>query len=170
MVARLSAALCFVALAAMPVAAQVADDKDPNVIIYLGHSPAMRAAIDKARDTFPEALEAAFQGGARLSDGFSVKVAIPAGDQTENIWVDSVSQTGDGFVGRFANEPRHLAGKSLGSAVAFDASTVIDWALPTASGKFWGHYTTRVILQNMAPEKARRVRQHLSLRPAPRNW
>lgn len=164
----LLATLCLSLTDARVVQAQ--DSTDDNFVIYEGHSTAMREAIDKARGTLTEALETASTGSTAFLDGFTVKVAIPAEQGTENIWVGDLRREGNAFSGRFANQPRYLPGKQIGSDVDFDQSVIIDWALPTANGKFWGHYTTRVILQNMAPEQARRIRSVLALRPAPRDW
>lgn len=153
-----------------PLHAQAQNGTVDTALLYDGHSAKMREAIDKARGSLNEAIEAASQGQFRLAEGFAMKVAIRADAGIENIWVDSLERDETGFIGRFASEPKFLPDKRLGSAVTFGEGAVIDWALPTSNGKFWGHYTTRVILQNMAPEDGRRIRSRLALRPAPRSW
>ena len=170
MLRSLFVALVLAALAGAGCAQSI-DSKDDNFIIYNGHSADMRKAIDKARRTLAAAMEAASLGNTgRFSPELILKVAIPAGDGVENIWVDSIARDSDALVGRFANEPRYLPGKRLGDTVNFSLDAVIDWSLPKSDGKLFGHYTTRIILQNIAPEEARRIRSRLSLRPAPRNW
>lgn len=170
MTLRAALLLALIALPALWLDAAPGGAESGSLIILDDHTPDMRKAIEKARDTLPKALEAASRGGTELSEGLSLKVTFAASNGNEHIWVNRIARDGDGFIGLLANEPRYMPGKRHGSAVEFKPDAIIDWALPTDQGKFFGHYTTRVLIQNIAPEERGRIRSILNLRPAPRGW
>jgi uncharacterized protein YegJ (DUF2314 family) len=170
MIARIclaaAAALSLTAAAAAPAVAQ--DPDREGFVDYSADNAAMNAAIAEARRTLP-----AFW--TRLSanepdGGEMLKVALPASNGgREHIWVEAVSVRADGYTGRLYNHPRRLPGMVRGSPVRFQYDQISDWTY-VRHDRMWGNYTLRVMLDDLPPEDARRMRASLSdtpLEPAP---
>lgn len=140
-----------------------------SIVAYEGHSAAMTAAIAAARKTLPNAIEAATRRGD-ISPALSLKVTFQVSTGREHIWVDSIRRTADGFAGILANEPRYLAGKRMGSSVDFSRDSIIDWSLTGADGRWFGQYTTRVMLPDLPPDEVRRIEARLAASTEPGSW
>lgn len=154
-----------VALPALPVAA------DSNIHTFAdGHPPAMKRAITKAQKSLPALLAKTLDGSGRMSSSATLKVAIPANGGIENIWVHSVRKGSAGYTARLANVPRFIKGKGIGDSVRFKEPQIIDWALQASDGRYFGHFTTRVIVKQMTGEQARSVRAILTRSPLPKGF
>ena len=145
---------------------------DP-VVEFDPDDPEMNAAIVEAHKTLPRFLRNVFSQGIAASEA-SLKVAIPYGnnDNAEVIWVASLTQrSADTYQGRLANNPVHLAGMSLGDAVQFSSDQIRDWSYTDpGSGMLFGHYTTRVVIQQIDAAQRREVEKILAKPPVPSNW
>ena len=108
------------------------------------------AATQQARANLP-IFWTAFDAAPSKED-FVVKVGMPTrGGGVEHIWIDVAGRDGDKISGTLANEPDDLPGLKLGSRVTVKTSQVSDWAYPK-NGKFYGHFTTRVMMSQMEPD------------------
>lgn len=109
--------------------------------------PRMLAAMEQARDRWPEFV-AAFAKRTD-EDVFLVKVAFTEGDETEHMWVvpDRVSPAGG--AGELTNEPRALTDVRMGDTVAFTADRISDWGYATAEqdGEPRGMFTQKIIAE-----------------------
>ncbi|MBS0265279.1 MAG: DUF2314 domain-containing protein, partial [Planctomycetes bacterium] len=117
---------------------QVSDD-DPDMI----------AAVQKARDSWPQFLSA-FE--ARAGQNFSVKAPITRDGNTEFIWLDVTAVEGERIYGKLGNEPANLGALKLGSKVSTPIADLNDWGYVDTEGNMQGLYTVAVVM-NAAKKK-----------------
>ena len=128
-------------------------DHDP-IIQVENDDKAMNNAKAEAQRTLPTFLAYLEKPSATVTDlGFK----FPLGG-AEHIWVSDVRRDGDTLVGKLANMPA-MAGHSLGEEVKVPLKDVSDWAA-RVNGKMQGHYTTRVLLDELAPDEAAVIKQN----------
>src|SRR5436309_12013927 len=72
------------------------------------NDPVLRQAMDKGRSSLEQFLAKA-RNPAADTDGYAVKVGIPAGRNTEYFWVNDFTAAGDTFTGKINNEPRYTS-------------------------------------------------------------
>jgi uncharacterized protein YegJ (DUF2314 family) len=125
----------------------------------------MDAAIAEAKASFP--VFWAKYDAAKPGEGeFLVKAGMT--DRyggKEFIWMDVISHTPDKVVGRLANKPEYLdASLHQGSQVEVSVADLSDWAYEK-DGKFYGQYTTRVLLGRMTPDQRAEAMQTLTSAP-----
>ncbi|MGI9472512.1 MAG: DUF2314 domain-containing protein [Rubripirellula sp.] len=112
------------------------------VIQISDDDPRMIAAVQEARDRWPEFLSAFEQ---KAGENFGVKVPISAGGNTEFIWSE-VGAVEQGIIyGRLANEPMNLGDLKLGSQVRARIEDLNDWAYIDAQGESHGLFTVQVL-------------------------
>lgn len=163
----LALALILAALAApLPAQAQA----QTETIRIPEDDPVMAAAIETAQASLPLVFAAVLDAEGRAHPAFTLKVAFPVETGEEVIWVSDVVRTPLGFSAALANDPRHLAGLSMGDTVTFQAPMIADWGLRADDGKLYGHYTTRALLATLPGEEAERIRALLSEAPLPAGW
>ena len=130
----------------------------------------MAQAIVEARATLDTILARVPVANGTYPDALTLKVAVPVnadGIENENIWVRGVQpKGGDAFTAVYANHPRDIKGAQIGDALRFDHAQIIDWAVPS-DGKFYGHYTTRVLLPQLSEDDAAYMRNILHATPMP---
>lgn len=151
-----------------PVSAATGDD----VVLYSGGDDRMIAAQDAAQKHFSRFLDHVLNDLGQARADAAVKVAIPLeGDAgTEVIWVTPFAIRDGLFIGALANDPHFLTGLFAGDVIAFDGNQVRDWSFYGPDGKMYGSYTTRVILADLTPNHAARIRALLSPDPLPSDW
>ena len=123
--------------------------QDPT-IGFDSDDPEMAAAIEEAKRTFRQFLEA-FQSPRSGQSAFLVKVAFVAGQDVEHIWIaDLEIRTGE-FRGVIANEPT-LRGFRFMQSVDFAPNQITDW-MYIEDGMLVGGYSTRLIRKRMSQEE-----------------
>lgn len=157
------AALAF----ATPASAQKADP--PSLELFAAGDVTMNAAIAEAQRTLPAFLVYVLSADG-VAQGGSLKVAFqtfPVNQGDEVIWVTAFRRLPDGsFTGRLNNQPFHLGDWQFGDTVAFPASAIRDWSLPSSQGSY-GNYSTRVIAAQPGNEH---MFQGLATDPLPAAW
>lgn len=105
--------------------AELMEDAPVPVIQIDDDDPRMIAAVQQARDSFPEFVSAFEE---RAGENFSVKAPVTAGDNTEFIWISVEAVENDVIYGRLANEPIDLGSLKIDSQVRVAAEDLNDWA------------------------------------------
>jgi uncharacterized protein YegJ (DUF2314 family) len=114
-----------------------------KVIYVADDDPRMNAAMEKARssvNTFITAL----RSPKSSQSGFSVKMAITDGKNTEHMWLSSVNYDGKSFHGAIDNEPDAVKTVKIGQQMSVEALKISDWMF-VENGKLVGGYTIRVL-------------------------
>lgn len=131
----------------------VAQSRD-DVEMVQNDDAAMNAAIAEARRTLPTFLARFANPQARDSD-FSVKYLLAG---YEHIWMSDLVFDGDSFSGTLSNvpiNPDYTEGQRITGAV----SDITDWTW--RNGDYTeGHYTTRVLLNQIDPVQAAALRKY----------
>jgi uncharacterized protein YegJ (DUF2314 family) len=116
----------------------------------------MNAAIAEAQKTLPQFLKFMESNGeGRDTAGFK----FPLGGW-EHIWVKDVRREGDFLVGRLSNVPAQ-DGFQIDDEVRVALKDVSDWTWRDKNNVAQGHYTTKVLLDQMPVEQASEIRQAL---------
>ncbi|CUH76477.1 Uncharacterized conserved protein YegJ, DUF2314 family [Tropicibacter naphthalenivorans] len=133
---------------------------------------AMAKAFGQARATLNDALGAMEKRHGRFSPSFALKVAlpVPAPERIEMIWVDTIRRDGKGFVAQLAGHPAHMPDKRIRDLVRFSHSQIADWAVQAVDGRYYGYYTTRVLLNGAKGPLAEEIRALLVPNPLPPEW
>lgn len=108
-----------------------------------------------------------------FSPSLAFKVALPVNNpdvQAEMIWVDQIRRKGQIFEARLAGYPHHMPGMRMGDTVEFFLDQIADWAVQAVDGRYYGYYTTRVLIQSMEPQRAAKYRATLVENPIPPQW
>ncbi|MBI1360890.1 MAG: DUF2314 domain-containing protein [Alphaproteobacteria bacterium] len=98
---------------------------------------------------------------------FRLKVSLPRRDGQPGdaqVWVEAVAKEGGAYSGQLAAETAELPGVERGETVDFTEAQIIDWSFVSAE-RLYGHYTTRVLLPRMPPERADAMRSMLAENP-----
>ncbi len=126
-----------------------------------------------ARATLPNAIGAMEKRNGWFSPSLAFKVALPVDNpdvQVEMVWVDKIRRHGDVFKARLASHPSHMATKRMGHTVEFFHDQIADWAVQAVDGRYYGYYTTRVLIKSMEPDRAAKYRAMLVENPLPPEW
>jgi len=126
-----------------------------------------------ARATLPTALGATEKRYGWFSPSLALKVALPVENpdvQAEMIWVDRIRRNGTMFEARLAGYPHHMPAMRMGDTVDFFYDQIADWAVQAVDGRFYGYYTTRVLIKSMDPERAAKYQATLVDNPLPPGW
>ena len=126
--------------------------EDKTIAVSSGDAR-MNAAMATARSTagtFITALQSPKSGQA----GFSVKMPVTDGKNTEYMWLSDVSYDGKTFHGKINNQPETVKTVKLGQSTAVEPSGIADWMI-IDNGVLVGGYTLRVLRDAMsASERA----------------
>ena len=144
-----------------------------RVIKVVTYDHALAEAFRGARQTLATAIAATEKRNGRFSPSLALRAALPVSDpdvKVELIWVDTIRRKGKGFTGRLASHPQHMPGKRIGSSVDFAHSQIADWAVQAEDGRYYGYFTTRVMLKYLDAEKAAEVEAILVPRIVPQVW
>ena len=148
----------FVAMA-IAAAALISGCGEPkDELIHPKDQQAVDAATQEARTNLP-AFWAAFDAAASKQD-FVMKVGLQTrAGGIEHIWMNVERRDGDKVSGNLANDPVDIEGVKFGSKVTVTGKQITDWAYPK-NGKFYGHFTTRILMPQM-PQAEREQTQAL---------
>lgn len=163
----------FILALALSIAATLPARAQDEVIPFANDDPAMSAAIQTAQSHLSEVLTATINEFGIGHPALSLKVAFPveADDMdTEVIWLSDISLAQEGMAGTLANEPVNMPGLHFGDEVRFAQDMIYDWGLVGPDGKILGHYTTRVLLEDLPEEQAAPIRAQLADDPLPEAW
>lgn len=119
----------------------------------------MAAAIAKARAGLPDFWRALANPPAG-TEGYSLKVAIHDGDQTEHFWTSDVEQKDTKIFATIANEPEMVGNVQEGQRIEVPEADISDW-MSRRNGKIVGNETMRVLLDYMSQEEAAQYRAML---------
>ena len=114
------------------------------VVNISSEDPRMKGAVEEARLRWPEFVQA-FREPDPGQEGFSVKLPVTDGKNTEYIWVQVDSIEGEVISGDLANEPVDLRFMRLGSRVRGSVADLNDWAY-IENGDMVGGFTSRVLM------------------------
>jgi uncharacterized protein YegJ (DUF2314 family) len=127
-----------------------AHDEDKNFTHVQGDDAAMNAAIEKAKQTSGEFLEAVRHPKPSYS-GFSVKKPYPAvPSSVEHMWISQVREVGDHLEGVVANEAYETKAVKLGDEVSFKLEEISDWKFLDGN-RLRGGFTIRYFYDRMSP-------------------
>jgi uncharacterized protein YegJ (DUF2314 family) len=151
-------------VASVAAVALSACDKADRAIWTDKDEPHMIAAIQAARAALPIFWAKVDAHEPDVTETL-VKVGYPTGHGgIEYLWMDVASHDASNVRGRILNEPEDVAGVHAGQDVALAQSTIGDWAYRKA-GKYYGQFTTRVLLETA--DSATRREQSADLAPTP---
>lgn len=144
-----------------------------NIVPFNGDDPRMAAAITEARTHLERFLVAATDANGESAPGAALKVRFPVrsnGVETEIIWVSPFLRQADGSMGgQLANAPTYIKNRSIGDLVTFNREQIVDWGLPAMGGQH-GHFTTRLVIEQLPKDQAEAVRAVLNPNPVPAGW
>jgi uncharacterized protein YegJ (DUF2314 family) len=104
--------------------------------------PAIEAAAENARSTFPDFIEA-FRSNTGTE--FSAKFPFADGDKIEHMWIAVDDINGDSILGTLGNEPGIVKNIGEGDPVTRTLDELEDW-LYMNEGQMVGGYTVRAML------------------------
>lgn len=124
-----------------------------NVTPVRSEDAEMRAAIQRARDSFKKFLDA-FMAPAPKQGAFLVKIAFVKDSEVEHIWLADLDLVSAKPTGVIANPPIRKDLK-FKQRVEFDFTYLSDW-MYVEDGKLVGGFTTRLLRSRMSPEERKR--------------
>lgn len=150
-----------VAIAATPACSQSDDD----VVQWAGPNDVeMSAAETQAKQTLPIFWRRVKSGDPQI-DAALLKIGFPAPrGGTEYLWVAVGPDSDTDHQGQVLNEPEAAKGVHAGQVITFEPARIGDWSYRKA-GKFYGQYTTRVMIKRADADTARE--QAATLWPTP---
>lgn len=134
---------------------------------------AMQQAYEDARSYLPQLTSTLFDADGTGNPSLDLKVAFPVekgATESEVIWVTGVMRTGAVYTAILSNQPEHMPGLSLGDAVSFTEAMIRDWSIKSEAGTFYGHFTTRVLIDKMPEEAAKPILEMMQDNPVPPAW
>lgn len=87
--------------------------------------PLMALAVAEAKRRWPEFVQAFSK--RHPEQHFSVKAPVTREGQTEHIWIDVTSLSGEYVRGKLGNDPVDLHGMKLGDPISVPVSSLEDW-------------------------------------------
>jgi uncharacterized protein YegJ (DUF2314 family) len=143
------------------------------VLRFRSSDPRLNAAWAEARAVLPNVVAATEGPGGRFSPALALLIAVRVPDPEQPIeflWVDGLRRDGDFYTGRLASQPRRLPDRHLRDRVTFLYPQIYDWAVQAVDGRYYGYFTTRVLLQDMAEPQRSEIGARLLPRPVPGLW
>jgi len=123
----------------------------------------MREAMDKARSSLQQFLEKVKKPEAN-TDGYAVKVGVPAGPDTEYFWVNEFAIAGDKFSGKINNEPRYTTLVKFGQLYSFGREQIVDWTyMDVKAHRMYGNFTACALLTKEPPADVEEFKQRYGL-------
>ncbi len=111
----------------------------------------INAAMEQARDTFEEFVTLSHDPDTE-GTAFLVKIRIPEGSKSEDLWVNGVQVEEKGYSGIINESPMDLTEVVALEEVHFSLNQVIDWQY-FSEGKIVGAYVIRVERSRMLDEE-----------------
>ena len=146
---------------------------DPTVLVE-DNDREMNKAILAARKTLPAFLANTVDAEGYGPRGGFLKVRFEVNAQgatDENIWVGPFANfEGQDFVGLLANQPVAMPGLNAGDQVSFSYDMIVDWNLDAGDGRYYGDYTTRVVIARLDPSEAAAFKDRFIDPPVPAEW
>jgi uncharacterized protein YegJ (DUF2314 family) len=133
------------------------EDEPVNVV---KDDPEMLAAFAAARATAPDFWRR-FDSPADGETGFSVKVPVTGGGQTEYFWLTKLTKSGEKVSGSVDDDPAYVKTVSLGQRLDVVQSTIVDW-IYMKNGKMYGNYTIRPLFKTMSPAEVQQMKAVLA--------
>lgn len=156
----------FILLVASSSAAcgQSAVDRAEKDELYMvdGKDAEMKEAFQQARLGLDDFLSTWRNPPAGIT-GFSVKVGVSEGENTEYFWISPFREEAGSFVGVVNNEPQLVTSVKLGGEIAFANDQIVDW-LYNKQGRMVGNYTARAMLKKEPESERRAFEQRFGLR------
>lgn len=144
-----------------------------EVLRVRSSNPAINRAFAEARASLPSALSATQKRNGWFSPSLALYVAVKT-DHPEKpiefVWVDNIRRQDKGYAGRLASQPRYVSGKGLRSGIDFLNPQIGDWAVQAEDGRYYGYFTTRALLPDLAEPLASKIRALLVPRAVPALW
>jgi uncharacterized protein YegJ (DUF2314 family) len=131
------------------------DDKEPNVSPVEADDPGMLAAIRKARETFPDFLQAVEADSRRIIPALSFALVkayfadVGSPDEGEHMWVTDVEFDGHTITGTLCDTPEHVQCVREGQQVNFPSDHLSDW-LYVLVDEAHGGFTLRLLRSRMS--------------------
>lgn len=151
-------------LASLPVAACSKSEPHGDVAWTKTNSADVVKAMAEARRTLP-VFWRRLDAKAPDTDEFYLKVPFTTrhGGQ-EYMWIAPTQRADAEVVGRLIDQPEDVEGLKPGDEVRFGPDRIADWGY-TRSGKIYGNFTTRLLLNSFGPEERADVAPRLSPKP-----
>jgi len=122
--------------------------------IDAGDDIEMQKAFDRAQRTLNDFLNIA-EAQPEGTQGYSLKVGITEGEETEFFWVYPFEVSEDGFNGRLNDEPKILGRIFKGEIISFTRGEIVDWTYDNRNSKtLHGNFTGCVKVTREAPDNA----------------
>ena len=86
-------------------------------------------------------------------DGFSLKIAISEGEETEHFWCGEIEGNATKASCRISNEPQVVHSVTEGQRIDVDPKLISDW-MYMLNGKIKGGETIRVIIPTLSKDEA----------------
>ncbi len=113
----------------------------PMIEIDSNH-PAMKRAVEEAKQRLPEFLTAVEEGRGSCH---SIKAPITVDDVTEFIWITLTCIEGGRVYGQIGNNPVNLGSLRLGSNVVVPVEDIVDWMHLDEQGHPVGGFSLKAI-------------------------
>jgi uncharacterized protein YegJ (DUF2314 family) len=128
-------------------------DWDDPLVDVPADDPAMKAAVKKARETFPRFAKAF--AAPKAGQHFAAKGYFGSKEAGEYMWITVTSIEGDVIHGTLDNVPARAKGLRIGDHVEIKTAELNDWLIAEADKKTWtGGYTIEVVAKQMKkPQK-----------------
>ena len=148
---------------AFPATAQTTLQKaeGDELFVIPKNDPDMAAAMNKARATLPDFL-AVMHAPKETMRGFSVKVAIRDGGQSEYFWIAPFTEKDGGFSGQIGNTPRSVRNVKRGQTISFSRGEIVDW-LYIDGTKMKGNFTSCPLLKKEPPAQAKAMMERYGM-------
>ncbi|MEO7984833.1 MAG: DUF2314 domain-containing protein [Bacteroidota bacterium] len=135
-------------------------DSADKMALYSQSDGEMNAAQTKARNSYPEFLNA-LQKKCKGCHDFVVKMRFGYGeDNGEHIWIDGLRIVDKTVWGIVANIPENIQNLHYGDTVEVVEKNISDWKY-VQDGKLIGGYTLRVMYQTMSEEEKKQLESDL---------
>ena len=135
-----------------------------ELVFMADEAPPMKKAFARAAATLDEFLAKA-RAPQPHEEGFSLKVAISQGANTEYFWVNHFVEKDDGsFEGEIGNEPRMVKTVKRGHVYAFPRARIVDWLyIDRSERRMVGNFTLCALLTKESRAEAEAVKQRFKL-------
>ena len=140
-------------------------DAQPTVISVQSDDVEMQAAMQTAREKFPEfwgEVSADYKRPIPILDGSMVKAYFHDSDAPQNgehMWVREVEYDGETITGVLADTPQNLRSVRAGEHVSFPLSKLKDW-LYVERGRAVGAFTVKLLRSRMTEAQRRAHDSH----------
>jgi uncharacterized protein YegJ (DUF2314 family) len=134
-----------------------------EIVVRDNDDPAMRKALARAKQTLPGFLKLASNPAAGTV-GYSLKVGVSDGPNTEYFWVNDFARNGKSFSGILSNEPRLVKTHKNGDRITFAEGQIADWTyFDQRNKKMMGNFTACALLTKEPPAQVAAFKQEYGL-------